>query len=185
VPALRVATEIPTAQVDVFRPVQARAAQPNVIQDFIDLERPSLGVDGLYARILKTLEQIGNDEQEQTIRSIMAEGEDHFETFAFIQEWLVRHAPNDYLRSSTLTVPPANNVAHQALQQKYQVLLGHLFEGYRRGLPGGVTEINIARNAMIGTTGMEGAAEAVASSGFLVAFDKIDSDPKFTPIARP
>src|SRR5262249_24387965 len=96
VPALRVASEVPGSQPGTLRPVMPRPAIAQALQDFIDLERPSVSVDGLYSRILASLVQFGSDEMQQTIRSIMAEGEDHFETFEFIREWLARHSPADY-----------------------------------------------------------------------------------------
>ena len=185
VPALRVASRVPGAQPGTFRPVRARAALPEVIQEFIEIEQPSRSVDGLYVRILATLQRDGADEQAQTIRSIMSEGEDHFETFQFMQEWLGRHNPNDYLRSSSLTVPPASDARHRALQEQYRALLLRLFEGYRLGVPAGAMEINAARNSMLGLGGIQGAAEAVAAAGFLVTFDVIAGDPRFAPVANP
>jgi Ferritin-like len=184
VPALRVASRVPGEQPATFRLVQPRPATPQTIQDFIGIERPSVSVDGLYSRILATLENIGSDEMEQTIRSIMAEGEDHFETFRFIQEWLSGHSPNEYLRAPNLTVPPIGNALHATLQQRYRALLELLFKGYTLGIPVGAPDINTARNAMLGNSGLEGAAEAVASAGFLVVFDPIN-DPRFAPVDHP
>jgi hypothetical protein len=184
VPALRVAASVPGAQPGAFRQTQPRPARPDVIEEFIALEQPSRSVDGLYARILATLEQSGTDEQEQTIRSIMSEGEEHFETFKFIQEWLGAHNPNDYLRSPNLAPPPAGNPLHQTLQQRYRTLLQQLFDGYQQGLPAGAASINAARNLMLGAGGIKGAAEAVAQAGFLVVFDAVN-DPRFAPIDHP
>src|SRR5262249_50087533 len=62
VPALRVASSVPDKQPGTFRPVQPRSATPQAIQEFIDIERPSTSVDGLYSRILATLETLGSDE---------------------------------------------------------------------------------------------------------------------------
>ncbi len=183
-PALQVTTRVPTGQPGVFRNVQPRPATPQTIQDFINIERPSISVDGLYSRILITLEKQGSDQMEQTIRSIMSEGTNHFDTFRFIQEWLTGHNPADYLRVSNVAIPPAANAAHAALQQKYRQLLDLLFAGYSIGLPAGASQINTARTAMLGNTGLDGAAEAVASQGFLVMFDTIN-DPRFAPINPP
>jgi len=183
-PALRVALRVPDVRPGSLRPVLPRPADPPTIQSFIDLESPSVSVDGLYASILATLEDLGTDEMEQTVRSVMADGESHFETFSFIQEWLGRHDPQAYLRSSTLTAPPAGNALHQKLQQEYRDLLESLFGGYTLGIPTGAPAINAARNAMLGASGLDGAAEAVADAGFLVAFDAI-SDPRFTPVDHP
>jgi hypothetical protein len=142
-------------------------------------------VDGLYARVLATLQRDGTDEQEQTVRSIMAEGEDHFETFKFIQEWLGAHDSSEYLRAPNLAVPPAADARHRTLQQRYRALLRQLFDGYQLGIPAGATQINAAREAMLGVAGLQGAAEAVAAAGFLVAFDTITDDPRFAPINNP
>jgi hypothetical protein len=141
-------------------------------------------VDGLYSRILATLEDLGTDEMEQTIRSVMADGESHFETFSFIQEWLRPHDPSLYLRKVNLTKPPAGNALHAKLQQQYRSVLERLFTGYSLGIPAGAPDINGARDAMLGTTGLDGAAEAVASAGFLVVFEPI-ADPRFQPVSHP
>ena len=183
-PALRVAARIPGSQPGTFRDVLARPATPQAIQDFIDLERPSVSVDGLYARILATLEDEPSDEMSQTIRSIMAEGENHFVTFEFIQEWLGQHSPSQYLLAPNLAPPPAGNALHATLQQRYRALLERLFDGYKLGIPAGAVNINAARQAMLGNAGIEGAAVAVAAAGFLVVFDRVN-DPRFEPVSNP
>jgi hypothetical protein len=183
VPALRVASQVPGVEPNSLRPVLPRPATPETIQAFIDIEKPSVSVDGLYSSILATLEDLGTNEMEQTIRSVMADGESHFETFSFIQEWLNRHTPADYLRDLNLVVPPAGNALNQTLQQEYRSILEGLFNGYTLGIPAGAPNINAARDAMLGT-GLDAAAVAVADAGFLVAFDKIN-DPRFTPVDHP
>ena len=184
VPALRVASNVPGPQPGVLRAVEARPATPEAIQSFIDIEKPSVSVDGLYSRVLATLEDLGTNEMSQTIRSVMADGESHFETFSFIQEWLSPHDPAVYLRSLTLTKPPAGNALNAALQQAYRNLLERLFQGYSLGIPAGAPDINAARDSMLGPTGLDGAAEAVASAGFLVVFDPL-TDPRFQPVSHP
>ncbi|MEP6934110.1 MAG: ferritin-like domain-containing protein [Nitrospirota bacterium] len=184
VPALGVASQVPASQPGTFRPVGPRPATPDVVQAFMDIEKPSVSVDGLYARVLATLEDLGSDEMQQTVRSIMADGESHFETFSFIQEWLDKHSPSDYLRNPNAEVAPANNALHRKLQQEYGALLERLFTGYTLGIPAGAADINTARNAMLGITGLDGAAEAVAAAGFLVAFDRI-ADARFAPVNHP
>ncbi|HET9957156.1 MAG TPA: ferritin-like domain-containing protein [Polyangiaceae bacterium] len=176
-PALRVATAIP----GVVGAVQPRPAQLSTLDRFIDIERPSASVDGLYARILATLEISGTDEQEQTVRSIMGEGTDHLRTFSFIREWLARHPESAYLRPNLqrreLGNPPPE---HQALQQAYLQVLNDLYAGYSAGLPGGAPRINAARAAMP-APGLDRLARAVAAAGFLVEFDA-STDPRFLPI---
>jgi hypothetical protein len=185
VPALRVASRVPGIEPGQFRLVQVRPATPQAIEDFIAIELPSVSVDGLYARILATLDRDGTDEQEQTIRTVMAEGEEHFQTFLFIREWLRPHAPAAYLRGPNLTVPPATQADHVLLQARYRAILDQLHDGYTLGLPSGRMDINTARMAMVGAGGIEGAAEAVAAAGFLVKFDVIPNDPRFQPVDPP
>jgi hypothetical protein len=184
VPALRVASQVPASQPGKLRPVVPRPATPEAIQAFIEIERPSVSVDGLYSRILATLEDLGPEETQQTVRSIMADGESHFETFGFVQEWLDKHNPADYLMNPNAGVAPGNNALHQKLQQRYRALLERLFNGYTLGIPAGAADINTARNEMLGPAGLDGAAEAVAAAGFLVAFDRI-ADGRFSPVDHP
>nr|WP_284507445.1 ferritin-like domain-containing protein [Caballeronia sp. ATUFL_F1_KS39] len=181
-PALQVARVLPGQG---GRPWTARAATPEAIVSFLALEAPSQSVDGLYARILKTLEANGTHDEQQTIAAVIAEGEDHFETFEFIQEWLGRHPIADYLIRTDLAAPPAHNAAHATLQTLYVQTLTHLYNGYTLGLPGGAVDINQARMTMIAQTGgLQPAMQAVADAGFLVAFDVI-GDKRFAPLDAP
>ena len=44
-------------------------------------------MDGLYGRILATLEQMpGTEQRQKTVSTVMAEGEDHWETFLEIRD---------------------------------------------------------------------------------------------------
>jgi Ferritin-like len=184
-PALAVAAEVPGTKVGTVRPVLLRAATQAAIDDFIDLEAPSQSVDGLYGRILATLQMTpGTEEQQQTVRTVMAEGQDHWETFLAIKEWLGRHREADYLRAVNLQPPPQDNPAHQELQRRYAGLLDRLYTGYQQGIPNGAPDINTARSSMLGAAGLQGALDAVAAGPFLVVFDPI-ADPRFTAIHPP
>ena len=143
-PALRVASAVPGTVPGSKRPVQARPARLSVIDDFIDIERPSVSVDSVYARILATIERLGTHEQEQQIRTIMAEGEDHFQTFSFIREWLGRHQDeSQFLRAAQ--APPGGDAGHRDLQTAYLTLLETLHRGYTLGVPaGGLTSMRHA-----------------------------------------
>ena len=112
-PALRVASQLPHQNPGPFQPVNPRAATRAAIKDFIEIEAQSKGVDGLYNNILATMlfppadvAAFVTDEWKQAIRSVIAEGEDHFETFLNIQEWLSNHAETAYLRSQAPARPP-------------------------------------------------------------------------------
>ncbi len=180
-PALRVASAVPGTVPGSKRPVQARPARLSVIDDFIDIERPSVSVDSVYARILATIERLGTHEQEQQIRTIMAEGEDHFQTFSFIREWLGRHQDeSQFLRAAQ--APPGGDAGHRDLQTAYLTLLETLHRGYTLGVPAGGPDINAARGQMLGS--LNSAAEAISTRGFLVVFDLI-SDARFAPVDPP
>src|SRR5262249_49930313 len=66
--------------------IRARRLEPAVLDEFIEIERPSASVDGLYARILATLEADQRALEVEAVRGIMADGLDHFQTFEFVAE---------------------------------------------------------------------------------------------------
>jgi Ferritin-like len=184
-PALAVASDIPFRQPGMFRQHQFRAASLDTIDAFIEIEAPSESVDGLYARVFASLDgRRGAEQQAQSIRTVISEGGDHYQTFKFIREWLGRHAPDTSYLIAPAVPPPADNAAHKTLQQRYQGLLDFLYRGYKMGLPAGGTTVNEARAAMLGPGGLEGALDAVAAQGFLPVFDPVD-DLRFRPIAHP
>jgi hypothetical protein len=184
-PALGVATLLPGNDPGTTRSLQFRPASAEALDDFIGIEAPSISVDGVYARILVTVEAMpGTEEQRQTLRTVMAEGEEHWRTFRFIKDWLTRHSPAEYLRGANLQPPPAGNAVHATLQQRYRALLDRLFQAYAIGMPRGAPLLNAARESMLGANGIEGALDAVANQGFLAVFDPVP-DPRFTAIAPP
>jgi hypothetical protein len=184
-PALRVATHVPSIKEGEFRAIQARPATLEVIDDFIAVEAPSTSIDGLYAPILAYLEKYGTDEQVQAVRSIMFEGDDHYETFSAVREWLGRHQERDYLRTHALAPPPNENEAGAILRHRYAELLAALYKGYAVGMPTGAPWVNGARAFMLAPDGVDGAAKAVAAQGFLAVFSPPDGDPRFEPITPP
>lgn len=179
VPALRVAAQVPLGPGQA-RALSFRALTPDVMAEFVEVEAPSQSVDSLYGRILATLEATtAPTDTIEAIRTIMAEGSAHWQTFLFVQEWLGRHAPADYLRATTTA--DAGLPAHVTLQTRYLNLLNSLHAGYTRGLPAGGPAVNVARTEMLGANGIEGALEAVAATGALPRFDPI-ADPRFAPL---
>src|SRR5262249_55238454 len=184
-PALGIATVLPGNDPGTTRPSQLRPASAEALDDFIGIEAPSMSVDSIYGRILVTVEAMPRtDEQQQTLRTVMAEGEEHWRTFRFIKDWLIRHPPAEYLRGSDLQPPPVGNGPHAAVQQRYRALLDGLFQAYSLGMPRGAPLLNAARASMLGANGIEGALEAVANQGFLAVFDPVP-DPRFAPVAPP
>jgi hypothetical protein len=181
-PALQPASRLPGKQPGTFDPATFRAATKQAIQNFIDVEAPSVSVDSVYARILATLERDGPHEAEQSVRTIMAEGEDHFETFRAMQVWLSAHQESEYLRSVAGTAPPPDDPDHEEVQTIYRAILEQLHRGYTFGNPGGAPDINGARMDMVGR--LDAAAQKIAQRGFLVVFDPL-TDPRFVPIDPP
>jgi hypothetical protein len=181
-PALRPASQLPGKLPGTFEPAVFKAATRSAIQNFIDIEAPSVSVDSVYARILATLERDGPHDAAQSVRTIMAEGEDHFETFRAIQVWLSTHQESDYLRSTAGAAPPPNDPDHQQLQTQYRTILEQLHQGYTIGNPAGAPDVNGARMEMVGP--LNATAEKIATRGLLVVFDPL-TDPRFAPIGPP
>jgi Ferritin-like len=181
-PALRPASQLPGKLPGTFEPAVFKAATKAAIQNFIDIEAPSVSVDSVYARILATLERDGPHDAAQSVRTIMAEGEDHFETFRAIQVWLSTHQESQYLRSTAGTAPPPNDPDHRQLQTEYRAILEQLHQGYTIGNPAGAPNVNGARMEMVGP--LNAAAEKIATRGFLAVFDPL-TDPRFAPIGPP
>jgi Ferritin-like len=182
VPALDVATLIPEPPGSPGRPVRYRALTLETLADFVEVEAPSRTVDGLYLGILATFERDGQERQAAVVRSIMADGADHFATFTAIQEWLGRHPGTPYLLA--LTTPPTSEPALVTLQQRYEQVLGLLYQGYAAGVPEGADDIAAARLAMLGPNGVEGACDALAQRGFLANF-AVPADPRFAAVPPP
>jgi hypothetical protein len=183
-PALGVATRIPGVKLGQTVPVQPRQLTHDALKSFIMIEAPSESVDGVYADILATLNQRESEEDIQAIRTIMAEGEDHYRTFLAIQEWLSPYDESQYLRGVNMMPPPVNDKAHIDLQNRYATLLNLLYNGYIMGMPDGAPDLNSARSAMIGGNGIEAAAEAVAQKGFIVVFNTPNNS-RFDPVRPP
>jgi len=182
-PALGVATKIPGVKLGTYVPVRPQPLTKDALQNFINVEAPSESVDGVYADILATLEQRSSSEEIQAIRTVMAEGEDHYRTFLAIQEWLSPYTHDEYLRIADVKPPPDDD-SYRTLQEQYADLLVLLYKAYKVGMPQGAAELNTARNAMIGKGGIVAAAEAVARKGTLVTF-VTPKDPRFTAVAPP
>ena len=108
-PALGVATKIPGVNIGTYMPVQPRPLTHDALKSFINIEAPSESVDGVYADILATLEQMSKAENIQAIRTVMAEGEDHYRTFLAIQEWLSPYKHEEYLRVIDINLSPASD----------------------------------------------------------------------------
>ncbi len=181
-PALQVASELPTGG-NTTRPLQFRSLTMATLDSFIDIERPSFSVDGLYGRILETVKQLAPGPLEAVVESIMADGTDHFDTFSFIKEWLGRHPESAYLLQ--LDEPDNSINSHVQLQNTYKDLLELLHQAYLIGLPSGADLIAQSRADMLARPdGLRGLCEALAADNIRVTFIA-PADTRFTPINRP
>ncbi len=180
-PALQIADAFP-ASGGAAEPVVEKRLTLDVLDEFIAIEKPSDSIDGLYGRIVVTLENNGLTELGREVRSVMADGFDHYETFLDIKEWLAPHQPSDYLLN--LRQPNPSDQAHQHLQEIFLQLMQTLRRGYTQGLPGGADDIARARDLMLGN-GIMAACERLRANGTLVVFDPITDDPDFGAVTDP
>jgi hypothetical protein len=182
-PALGVATEVPAAGGATVDSMNFRPLTPEVLDDFVEVEAPSMSVDALYGRILATYQRDGKDTQAATVIQVMAEGADHYSTFVVVRELLGRHGPAAYLLDP-LEVPDPGDEALNELQERFETMLGHFFAGYAVGLPDGRSAIEAGRALMLGDDGVEGACKDLAARGILPVFDH-PSDPRFPAVDPP
>jgi hypothetical protein len=180
-PALQIADAFP-ASGGTPEPTVEKRLTPDVLNEFIAIEKPSDSIDGLYARIVVTLENNDFNDLGRELRSVMADGFDHYETFLDVREWLAPHRPEDYLLN--LRQPDPNDPAHKHLQELFLQLMQTLRRGYARGLPGGADDIARARDLMLGN-GIMTACERLRANGTLVVFDPIIDAPDFGAVTDP
>jgi len=84
-----------------MRPRQLRPLEPDVLQDFISVERPSGFLDGQYARVLATLRQKKYRETlEQIAARIIGDGMEHYSRFREVQVVLQKY--EQWLRDGRL-----------------------------------------------------------------------------------
>jgi hypothetical protein len=181
-PALGIATVLRGTAGFPDRGVRFRRLTPDVMDEFVRVEAPSDTVDGLYSSLLATFERDSDDDLADSIRSVMADGSEHFATFRAMQEWLARHEPAEYLRP--LQDAPGSDTGLRALQQRYEQVLDLLFQGYRIGVSAGTSRVNDARAVMLGPQGIDSACEDLARRGFQPVFS-VPADPRFAPVSPP
>ena len=180
-PVLAMAAVLPAGG-GTSRPVEHRPLSSTTLDDFINIERPSFSVDGLYSRILDSMRAYA-PELASNVETIIAEGNEHFETFLYVKEWLGQHDESEYLLQ--LQQPTASDQVHTDLQNKYHSVLNLLFDAYSKGLPAGASDVNQARQDMVQPNGLRDACRAVRDAGLLVTFETPTGDARFDPIARP
>jgi Ferritin-like len=110
VPALKPARRIPCRpDPQTGRPRTRRRAlrrlEPAVVQDFIDVERPSGTIDSRYARIFETLLKYKLKDLAELASHVTNDGMQHFRRFLRLQQVLTAYQENQYLRRLRLDGP--------------------------------------------------------------------------------
>ncbi|MBE5179465.1 hypothetical protein HJ049_06415 [Vibrio parahaemolyticus] len=180
-PVLAHAAELPAGGGN-SRPVEFRSLNEATLDDFINIERPSFSVDGLYTRLLDSMRTYAPN-LSPIVETIIAEGSEHFETFLYIKEWLMGHQENQYLLS--LQQPNNSDAEYVELRTQYHNVLSMLYTAYSKGMPAGAIEVNTARHDMVKQNGLSHVCRAVRDAGLKVMFEAPTNDPRFTPIQRP
>ena len=165
-PMLDPALTVPTA--DGERPRALRPLAPEVLRDFIAVERPSGTLDGEYARVVATLATGYPETMLQLARQIVAEGMEHFTRFSEIAKvlgaWSVpTGAPPPWLRP----IDKASADQAAAALDAYLAILAHLKRAYQRGDMEDAGQIVEARAGMMR---LDTEAEKLAVAGLGVPF---------------
>jgi hypothetical protein len=165
-PVLEPSKTVPTAGGQ--RPRALRPLAPDVLGDFIAVERPSGTLDGEYARVVATLARGYPETMLQLARQIVAEGMEHFTRFSEISKvlksWSVTPgATTPWLRPIAKATPAQAVAALRA----YNNVLTNLSAAYQRGDMEDAANIIEARKAMMS---LDTEAEKLAVAGFGVPF---------------
>jgi len=166
VPALGVATDIPTATPGTTRPAALRPLTSPTVADFVGVELPSGGLDGRYARVRATLDtpELGGELYDIASR-IVDDGVDHYSSFRRMAMivGLYDQSPPPYLRPGFSLAARNEPKVARALQIQGGIM-SMLFLGYA----GDTSQIVAARALMVAD--LEGALDAAAQAGFGVPF---------------
>ena len=130
---------------------------PSQLDWFIEVERPSqaiaTGVDGMYVRLLTTIERhpdlfAESERLVHLLKLIIDEGEDHFRRFTSIKEHLAGLTPEQYLRPLDQPADELTRGLIQLSNQNYDVLLGALSATFTLGDRAGGALLEQSRRAM-------------------------------------
>ena len=159
------------------RPFELKPLTPDILQWFIDIEKPSQsigqGLDGMYVRLLVSIDQQPETFPERErmmhlMKLIIDEGEGHYKRFLSVQQQLSGIDPNTYLRP--LADPPSGSrlAGLQALSDdNYAVLLGALQISLSLGDRAGGILLEQSRRAMFN---LHETSHYLASQGIQVPF---------------
>jgi len=159
-PSLGRAAQVPG--VNGPRNSELRPLTPEVLKDFIAVEKPSGTLDGAYAQVLATLRQPKYpDALEQLAERILADGMQHYTRFREIERVLAPFAagnPPAYLRN----IKKANKADGKAAVDLYHGILDDLKAAYQTGDMEDAKRIADARIAMFA---LKDEADKLAKAG--------------------
>ena len=167
-PVLDLATEVPGRD-GRLHPRQLRPLLPEVLDDFIAIEKPSGRLDGAYSRVVSTLSSGHPEVLLQLARQIVADGMEHYSRFREIKVVLAPHVaagssrPPVYLRPIEL----ATRREAKAALDLYHGILRDLAAAYARGDMEDAANIVNARDKM---TRLEAEASSLARRNLGVPF---------------
>jgi hypothetical protein len=159
------------------RPFELKPLTPDILQWFIDVEKPSQaigqGLDGMYVRLLISIDRQPDafPERERLVhlmKLIIDEGEGHYKRFLSVQQQLSGIDSGAYLRP--LSDPPSGSrlASLQTLSdENYAVLLGALQVSLSLGDRAGGILLEQARRAMFN---LHETSHYLASQGVQVHF---------------
>ena len=153
VPVLTAARDIPQPAKKVRRPLEMRRLEPQTLQDFIDIERPSGAIDGAYARVIATLRSDMRYpiQMQQLAERIANDGMGHERHFLDMRA-VLRRMPgkSSYLRELKRADPgdPAIATAMRHFRNIKSELDTAFRSGADRDLPAMGKSLNAARDLM-------------------------------------
>jgi Ferritin-like len=152
-PVLTPARDIPQPAKSVRRPLAMRRLEPQTLEDFIDVERPSGVIDGAYARIITTLrtDKRYPTQMQQLAERIANDGMAHERHFLDMRS-VLRRLPGEssYLRELTRADPADPTIA--TAMAHFLNIKSELAQAFRSGagrdLPAMGKSLNAARDLM-------------------------------------
>jgi hypothetical protein len=166
-PALGVAPTVPATPIP--RAPSLEALTPDILQSFVDIEKPSGTLNGAYARVLATLRlpQYSGLPMEQLAARILADGTQHYSSFREIQVVLQPFSdPPSYLVPNFKKASPNDAGARKALAL-YKNILTDLANAYALGDMEDALLIAEARQTMFD---LKAAADQLAARGLGVPY---------------
>ncbi len=153
VPVLTAARDIPQPAKKVRRPLEMRRLEPQTLQDFIDIERPSGAIDGAYARVIATLRSDMRYpiQMQQLAERIANDGMGHERQFLDMRA-VLRRMPGEssYLRELKRADPGDPTIA--TAMRHFRNIKSELDTAFRSGadrdLPAMGKSLNAARDLM-------------------------------------